>query len=77
MPQEQVEIQTSILAELQKRVTKAEVTITQKEEENAALREQLQLVERRWSEYEAKMKAMEETWQMQMESLQVSFLVNV
>lgn len=33
----------------------------QKEEENAALREQLQQFERRWSEYEAKMKKMEET----------------
>lgn len=48
----------------------------QKEEENAALREQLQQFERRWSEYEAKMKKMEETWQMQMDSLQVSLLIN-
>ncbi|XP_058001422.1 myosin-2 isoform X2 [Hevea brasiliensis] len=72
IPQEQVELQTSILAELQRRVTKAEVTLVQKEEENAALREQLQQFERQWSEYEAKMKAMEETWQMQMVSLQTS-----
>ncbi|OAY54964.1 myosin-2 isoform X2 [Manihot esculenta] len=72
IPREQIELQTSILADLQRRVTKAEATIVQKEEENAALREQLQQFERRWSEYEAKMKKMEETWQMQMDSLQTS-----
>jgi len=77
IPQEQIDIQTSILAELQKRVVKAEATIGQKEEENAALQEQLQQYEKRWSDYEAKMKAMEEMWQMQMLSLQVSLLVNI
>lgn len=76
MPQEQVEVQNSILAELQKKVVKAEATIAQKEEENAALREQLQQYERRWSDYEAKMKTMEEMWQMQMASLQVSLIFN-
>jgi myosin-5 len=77
IPQEQIDIQTSILAELQKRVVKAEATIGQKEEENAALQEQLQQYEKRWSDYEAKMKAMEEMWQMQMLSLQVSLRVNI
>ncbi|KAG5255087.1 myosin [Salix suchowensis] len=72
IPQEQIDIQTSILAELQKRVVKAEATIGQKEEENAALQEQLQQYEKRWSDYEGKMKAMEEMWQMQMLSLQTS-----
>ncbi|KDP38945.1 hypothetical protein JCGZ_00702 [Jatropha curcas] len=72
IPQEQVEIQASILVELQRKVAKAEEIIEQKEEENAALREQLQQYERKWSEYETKMKTMEETWQMQMESLQGS-----
>ncbi|KAB5521493.1 hypothetical protein DKX38_025812 [Salix brachista] len=72
IPQEQIDIQTSILAELQKRVVKAEATIGQKEEENAALQEQLQQYEKRWSDYEGKMKAMEEMWQMQMFSLQTS-----
>lgn len=60
------------LVELQRRVLKAETTLEQKEEENAALREQLQQYETRWSEYEAKMKSMEEMWQKQMASLQVS-----
>lgn len=64
------------LKELQQRVIKAEETIEQKEEENAALREQLQQFEMRWSDYEVKMKSMEEMWQKQMASLQVSFYVH-
>lgn len=63
----------SALAELQRRVIKAEATIEQKEEENAELREQLKQFERRWNKYETKMKTMEEMWQKQMSSLQVSF----
>lgn len=70
MPQEL----PSSLVELQRRVLKAESTLEQKEEENAALREQLQQYETRWSDYEAKMKSMEEMWQKQMASLQVSHL---
>lgn len=73
MPQEQV--RRMPLKELQQRVMKAEETIEQKEEENAALREQLQQFETRWLDYEAKMKSMEEMWQKQMASLQVSFYV--
>ncbi|KAK7401855.1 hypothetical protein VNO78_13680 [Psophocarpus tetragonolobus] len=63
---------SSALAELQRRVIKAEATIEQKEEENVALKEQLKQFERRWIEYEKKMKAMEEMWQRQMASLQMS-----
>ena len=66
----------SALKELQQRVFMAEETLEQKEEENAALREQVQQFETRWSEYEAKMKSMEEMWQKQMASLQVSFHVH-
>ncbi|KAI9070663.1 hypothetical protein K1719_047376 [Acacia pycnantha] len=44
----------------------------QRAEENTALREQLRQNETKWIEYEAKMKSMEETWQKQMASLQVS-----
>ncbi|XP_059662595.1 myosin-2-like [Cornus florida] len=72
LSQEHVGIQPSVLEELLKRVTKAEVTIGQKEKENAALREQLQQFEARWCVYEAKMKSMEKTWQEQMTSLQMS-----
>lgn len=67
----------SDLAELQRRVLQAEATLERKEEENAELQEQLQQFETRWSEYEAKMKSMQDVWQNQMASLQVSFLVLV
>lgn len=50
----------------------AEANLSKKEKENAALREQVQQFETRWLEYEAKMKSMEETWEKQMLSLQVS-----
>ncbi|PSR96336.1 Myosin-2 like [Actinidia chinensis var. chinensis] len=62
----------SVLEELQRRVSKAEGTLGQKEQENAALREQLQQYETKWSEYESKMTSMEEMWQKQMASLQMS-----
>lgn len=60
------------MSDLQKRVLESEAALVQKEEENTALREQLRQFEERWSEYELKMKSMEETWQKQMSSLQVS-----
>ncbi|XP_061348341.1 myosin-2-like [Gastrolobium bilobum] len=69
---ERVQNLPSALAELQRRVVKAESTIEQKEEENAELREQLKQFERRWIEYETKMKSMEDMWQKQMASLQMS-----
>ncbi|KAG1347184.1 myosin-1-like [Cocos nucifera] len=62
----------SALAELRRRVLKAEAAWREKEEENAILKQQLQHYEMRWSEYEAKMKSMEEIWQKQLTSLQVS-----
>lgn len=60
------------MSDLQKRVLKSEEALVQKEEENTALRDQLRQFEERWSEYEIKMKSMEDTWQKQMSSLQVS-----
>lgn len=74
-PQKQIEVMPAVLAELQRRALKAEATLKQKEEENAALREELQQFETKWSDYEARMKSMEETWQKQMASLQVSMQV--
>ncbi|GAB2253795.1 hypothetical protein Droror1_Dr00021604 [Drosera rotundifolia] len=59
------EVTPSLLSELERRVAKAEATISQKEEENAALRAQLQQCDKRWAEYETKMRAMEEMWQKQ------------
>ncbi|XP_022981361.1 myosin-2-like [Cucurbita maxima] len=60
------------LTGLQKRVLEAEATIGKKEEENAALRDQVKQFEARRLEYEAKMKSMEDMWQKQMASLQTS-----
>ncbi|KAL5548017.1 hypothetical protein UlMin_003248 [Ulmus minor] len=69
---ELVNMLPSSVPELQQRVVRLEETLEQKEEENTALREQLLQFETRWSEYESKMKSMEELWQKQMASLQMS-----
>ncbi|PIA29054.1 hypothetical protein AQUCO_06300017v1 [Aquilegia coerulea] len=69
---EHVLIQSSVLEELQGRVLKAEASLREKEEENSLLQENLKRFEARWSEYETKMRYMEEKWQKQMISLQVS-----
>ncbi|XP_033140807.1 myosin-2 [Brassica rapa] len=69
---EEFKVQPSAMSDLQKRVLESETALLQKEEENTALREQLRQFEEKWSEYEIKMKSMEETWQKQMSSLQMS-----
>ncbi|GMH12490.1 hypothetical protein Nepgr_014331 [Nepenthes gracilis] len=65
-------VKSSYLAELQRRVLKAEASLRENEEENEILHQQLRQYENRWSEYELKMKSMEEVWQKQMQSLQSS-----
>ncbi|KAE8692300.1 Myosin-2 [Hibiscus syriacus] len=70
--EQQIQVLPSVMAELKRRVLKAEETSRQKEQENATLLEQLQKSEARWLDYEAKMKTMEEMWQKQMASLQRS-----
>ncbi|CAA0839049.1 Myosin-1 [Striga hermonthica] len=66
----EVLVKSSFLAELQLRILRAEAGVREKNGENDALRQQLQQYDNRWSEYEARMKSMEEMWQMQMRSLQ-------
>ncbi|EPS62979.1 hypothetical protein M569_11810, partial [Genlisea aurea] len=61
----------SIFEELRRRVLSAEAALLQKENENKALSEQVEQLEIRWPQYEAKMKSMEEMWQKQMQSLQM------
>ncbi|URE49177.1 MYSc [Musa troglodytarum] len=70
---EHPQIHPSIVAELKSQMRKAEAALREKEEENAILKQQLQEYETRWSEYELKMKSMEETWQKQLTALQMSF----
>ncbi|KAL7001573.1 Myosin-1, partial [Sarracenia purpurea var. burkii] len=72
---DEVLVKTSFLAELQRRVLKAEAAQREKEEENDILHQRLQQYEDRWSEYELKMKSMEEVWQKQMRSLQSSLSI--
>lgn len=49
----------------------AEASLDEKDKENAALKEQVNQLEARWSDYEVRMRSMEEMWQKQMVSLQV------
>lgn len=65
-----IQNQPSGMEELQRRVLKAD-------EENAALQEQVRQLQAQQAEHEAKMKLMEEMWQKQISSLQVSFLVHM
>lgn len=68
-------VNLSFLAELHRRVLKAEAALREKEEEDEVLNQRLQQYENRWSEYELKMKSMEEVWQKQMRSLQSSLSI--
>lgn len=72
---DEVVVKSSYLAELQRRILKAEAGLREKEEENDILHQRLQQYESRWSEYELKMKSMEEVWQKQMRSLQSSLSI--
>lgn len=63
-----------VITELQGRVSKAEAALRDKEEENEILKQQLDQYEKKWSEYEAKMKSMEEAWKKQLSSLQLSLV---
>lgn len=65
-------VKASVLADLQRRVLKAEAGLREKEEENDLLHQRVEQYETRWSEYEQKMRSMEEVWQRQMRSLQSS-----
>nr|KYP44195.1 Myosin-2 heavy chain [Cajanus cajan] len=74
LSKEPVQNLLSALAELQRQVDKADAIVEQKEEENTELRERLKQSERKRIEYETKMKSMEEAWQKQMASLQMSLV---
>ncbi|XP_058097834.1 myosin-1-like [Magnolia sinica] len=72
---DQILVKPSVLPELQRRILKAEAALRAKEEESGTLCQRLHQYERRWSEYELKMKSMEEVWQKQMRSLQSSLAI--
>nr|XP_043637798.1 myosin-1-like isoform X1 [Erigeron canadensis] len=70
--EDDVRISSSYLAELQRRVLKSEIGLREKDEERDMLLQRIHQYETRWSDYEQKMKSMEELWQKQMHSLQSS-----
>ncbi|CAL5207918.1 unnamed protein product [Lathyrus oleraceus] len=72
---DEILVKSSFLAELQRRVLKAEAALREKDEENDILNQRIQQYENRWSEYESKMQSMEEVWQKQMRSLQSSLSI--
>ncbi|XP_072962124.1 myosin-1-like [Typha angustifolia] len=72
---DQILVKASVLAELQRRILKAEAALREKEEENDILHQKLQQYDNRWLEYEQKMRSMEEVWQKQMRSLQSSLSI--
>ncbi|KAK9080637.1 hypothetical protein SSX86_000395 [Deinandra increscens subsp. villosa] len=72
LSQENIQMLPQNIEELQKRVVKAESLLRERDLENTALREQVRQFETRLSEYETKMKVVEEMWQSQMASLQMS-----
>uniref|UniRef100_A0A7N1A3X8 Uncharacterized protein n=2 Tax=Kalanchoe fedtschenkoi TaxID=63787 RepID=A0A7N1A3X8_KALFE len=72
LPQENTVVSPSNMQDIRVQLVKAEATLGQKEEENAALRQQLQQLQSKWSGHEAKMRIMEDAWQQQMTSLQAS-----
>ncbi|XP_051152205.1 myosin-2-like isoform X2 [Andrographis paniculata] len=72
MKDQQPEMLPSVVEKLQKEVSMAKVALGNKEKENAALREQVQQLEARWSGFQSKMKSMEKMWQKQVVSLQMS-----
>ncbi|CAH8255169.1 unnamed protein product [Arabidopsis lyrata] len=72
---DEVLVKASYLSEVQRRVLRTEAALREKEEENDILRQRLQQYDNRWSEYETKMKSMEEIWQRQMKSLQSSLSI--
>ncbi|XP_074274054.1 myosin-1-like isoform X3 [Silene latifolia] len=72
---DEVMVKATYLAELQRRVLKSEAAFREREEENVILYQRIRQYENRWSEYELKMRSMEEVWQKQMKSLQSSLSV--
>ncbi|KVH99137.1 IQ motif, EF-hand binding site-containing protein [Cynara cardunculus var. scolymus] len=58
LSEENIQFLPQNVEELQRRVVKAESSLSEREQENTALREQIRQFEIRWLEYETKMKAM-------------------
>ncbi|KAI3456332.1 hypothetical protein Pfo_012995 [Paulownia fortunei] len=60
----------TVLIDLQKRVLRTEAKVREKREENIALKIQIQEIEKKWQQYEERMKSKEKEWQDQLRNIQ-------
>ncbi|MCD9558363.1 hypothetical protein HAX54_015710 [Datura stramonium] len=70
--EQETKVPRSVLIDLQRHILRTEAALERKKEENAALRLHIQHYEKKWNQYESKMKAMEKMWQDQLTSIQIS-----
>ncbi|XP_009801337.1 myosin-3-like [Nicotiana tabacum] len=70
--EQETKVPRSVLLDLQRHILRTEAALERKKEENAALRLHIQHYEKKWNQYESKMKAMEKMWQDQLTSVQTS-----
>ncbi|CAN4083952.1 unnamed protein product [Withania somnifera] len=68
----ETKVPRSVLLDLRRHILKTEAALEREKVENAALRLHIHHYERKWNQYESKMKAMEKMWQDQLTSLQIS-----
>ncbi|KAL0398664.1 UNVERIFIED_CONTAM: Myosin-3 [Sesamum radiatum] len=69
-PKDRIQVPYRVLIDLQKQVLRSEAKVREKKEENTALKLQLQEMEKKWQQYEEKMKCMEKSWQDQFTYIQ-------
>ncbi|KAL0442826.1 UNVERIFIED_CONTAM: Myosin-2 [Sesamum latifolium] len=68
--QDRIQVPYRVLIDLQKQVLRSEAKVREKKEENTALKLQLQEMEKKWQQYEERMKCMEKSWQDQFTYIQ-------
>ncbi|KAL2244835.1 UNVERIFIED_CONTAM: Myosin-2 [Sesamum indicum] len=68
--QDRIQVPYGVLIDLQKQVLRSEAKVREKKEENTALKLQLQEMEKKWQQYEERMKCMEKSWQDQFTYIQ-------
>ncbi|KAL0353152.1 UNVERIFIED_CONTAM: Myosin-2 [Sesamum angustifolium] len=68
--QDRIQVPYRVLIDLQKQVLRSEAKVREKKEENTALKLRLQEMEKKWQQYEERMKCMEKSWQDQFTYIQ-------
>ncbi|KAL0363316.1 UNVERIFIED_CONTAM: Myosin-3 [Sesamum calycinum] len=69
-PKDRIQVPYRVLIDLQKQVLRSEAKVREKKEENIALKLRLQEMEKKWQQYEERMKCMEKSWQDQFTYIQ-------